>query len=216
MSETLNNTNENINHGGAEGYWAPPFDPAAADAARREEINKTQLEQAPGTIVDPDKAQAMAEAGNFDETEAAKFEKYAKEASSPREESDYRMYAKISREDAEEAEAEAEREYDAEKQLEYAREHPLTEARREEMNRIQLEQAPGTIVDPDKAHAMAKAGNYYRSEAAGFAKSAEEASDPKEKSFYELHSKISGEWAEENEAEAEKEYDAGQNLKLDN
>ena len=112
MSETLNN-NENINHGGAEGYQAPPFDPAAADAARREEINRIQLEQAPGTIVDPDKAQAMAEAGNFDRTKAAKFEKYAEEAPSPSEKSDYRMYAKISREDAEEAEAEAERDYDA-------------------------------------------------------------------------------------------------------
>ena len=112
MSETLNN-NENINHGGAEGYQAPPFDPAAADAARREEINRIQLEQAPGTIVDPDKAQAMAEAGNFDRTEAAKFEKYAKAASDPREKSDYRMSAKNARKDAKIAEAEAEREYDA-------------------------------------------------------------------------------------------------------
>ena len=113
MSEALNNTNENINHGGAEGYQAPPFDPAAADAARREEINRIQLEQAPGTIVDPDKAQAMAEAGNFDRTEAAKFEKYAKAASDPREKSDYRMSAKNARKDAKIAEAEAEREYDA-------------------------------------------------------------------------------------------------------
>ena len=64
MSETLNN-NENINHGGAEGYQAPPFDPAAADAARREEINKIQLEQAPGTETDPDKAFFMALAGDY-------------------------------------------------------------------------------------------------------------------------------------------------------
>ena len=63
--------------------------------------------------IDPDKAQVIAEAGNFDRTEATKFEKYAEEALSPSEKSDYRMYAKIAREEAKMAEAEVEREYDA-------------------------------------------------------------------------------------------------------
>ena len=111
MPERLNNTNENINHNSAEDYRVPPFNPTAARAAQREAMNRMQLEQAPGTIIDPDKARVMAEAGNPDRTDAAKYAKLAKEA--PDDIFDYRTQARWAREFADEAEAEAEKEYDA-------------------------------------------------------------------------------------------------------
>lgn len=82
MSETLNNYSEQAPSGAAAEQEYEPFNKEAAEAAkaaRREEINRIQLEQAPGTIIDPDKAQFMAEAGDKKETYAAQEKKTAEE-----------------------------------------------------------------------------------------------------------------------------------------
>ena len=66
---------------------------------------------------------------------------------------------------------------------------------------------PNAIDDVDKAYAMAKAGNFDRTDEAKFNRLAKEETDPKEKAEWRLSAKLARKDAEAAEEEAGEEYD---------
>lgn len=111
MAESLNhnynnNKFEHINPDDVDNVLYPPFDRDAAEAARREVIDRRET--------DLDKARYMAEAGKKDEELAALMKKYAEEQSHPGDKEDFLMYADDIRKDATVIEEAAGEKYDEE------------------------------------------------------------------------------------------------------
>ena len=111
MAESLNhnynnNKFEHINPDDVDNVLYPPFDRDAAEAARREVIDRRET--------DLDKARYMAEAGKKDEELAALMKKHAEEQSHPGDKEDFLMYADDIRKDATVIEEAAGKKYDEE------------------------------------------------------------------------------------------------------